>query len=111
MLHQDWNNIIFTPKKDENDKKNQNKFISQKQSSNNFELKPPPNLSKMIIESRNKKGHKQAELSKLAGISNILLQRWESGKEFPNNQQIAMLEKVLNTKLPRLMKVKKDEFN
>ena len=53
---------------------------------------------------------KQIELSKQLGISNLILQRWESGKEYPTNQQIANLEKILGTKLPRLLKVKKDNM-
>tara|TARA_Y100000816_G_C25841499_1_gene439754 strand:- start:84 stop:419 length:336 start_codon:yes stop_codon:yes gene_type:complete len=107
MLHQDWNNITFNSKKDESNKKNYNKIVSQKIPSDSFELKPPPNLCKIIIQARNNIGLKQIELSKKVGISNILLQRWESGKEFPTNQQIASLEKILNNKLPRLVKVKK----
>lgn len=109
MQHQDWNNIVFTNKQDTNLKKSKDKVISQKLSNNNFELKPPPSLSKSIIQARNTKGLKQIDLSKQAGISNLILQRWESGKEFPNNQQIANLEKILGIKLPRLIKVKKED--
>tara|TARA_X000000950_G_C13418289_1_gene459060 strand:+ start:23 stop:358 length:336 start_codon:yes stop_codon:yes gene_type:complete len=108
MQHQDWNNITFNNIKDQQNKKNYDKTISQKKSNNDFELKPPPSLSKNIIQARNAKGLKQSELSKIAGISNTILQRWESGKEFPNNQQISTLEKILGIKLPRLTKVKKD---
>ena len=110
MQHQDWNNITFTPKKNEIDKKNKDKTISQKGTNIEFELKPPPSLSKTIIQARNTKGLKQTDLSKQLGISNLILQRWESGKEYPTNQQIANLEKILGTKLPRLIKVKKDNL-
>lgn len=108
MQHQDWNNVTFTPKKDQTDKKHKDKSISQKASNFDYELKPSSSLSKTIVQARNTKGLKQSELSKQFGISNLILQRWESGKEFPNNQQIANLEKILGTKLPRLVKVKKD---
>lgn len=110
MQHQDWNNITFTPKKDEIDKKNKDKSISQKSTNIEFELKPTPSLSKTIIQARNTKGLKQTDLSKQLGISNLILQRWESSKEHPTNQQIANLEKILGTKLPRLIKVKKDNL-
>lgn len=110
MQHQDWTNITFTPNKDETNKKNKDKLISQKLSSKDYELKPSPMLSKTIIQARNTKGLKQTDLSKQIGISNLILQRWESGKEFPNNQQIANLEKTLGTKLPRLIKIKKDNL-
>ena len=110
MQHQDWNNITFTPIKDENHKKYKDKSISQKGSNIEFELKPSPCLSKKIIQARNTKSLKQIELSKQLGISNLILQRWESGKEYPTNQQIANLEKILGTKLPRLLKVKKDNM-
>lgn len=110
MEHQDWNNITFNTKKDQINEKNKNKLLSQKISNNDYELKPSPSLSKNIIQARNTKGLKQSDLSKLLGISNIILQRWESGKEFPNNQQIANLEKNLGIKLPRLIKVKKDNL-
>ena len=108
--HQDWNNITFTPKKDDMTIKNKNKSFSQKNSKIDFELKPSPSLSKTIIQARNTKGLKQSDLSKQLGISNLILQRWESGKEFPNNLQIANLEKILGTKLPRLVKEKKDNL-
>ena len=110
MQHQDWNNITFTPKKDETNKKYKAKSISQKNSNLDYELKPQLSLSKTIMQARNTKGLKQTDLSKLIGISNLILQRWESGKEFPNNQQIANLEKILETKLPRLLKIKKDNL-
>ena len=110
MQHQDWNNITFTPNKDEKEKLYKNKSISQKPSNNSFELKPSSSLSKNIIQARNSKGLKQIDLSKQLGVSNLILQRWESGKEFPNNQQIANLEKILSTKLPRLLRVKKDDL-
>lgn len=110
MDHQDWNKITFNSKKHEINEKNKNKLLSQKISNNDFELKPSPCLPKNIIQARNSKGLKQSDLSKLLGISSIILQRWESGKEFPNNQQIANLEKNLGIKLPRLIKVKKDNL-
>ena len=110
MQHQDWNNITFTPKKDQIEKKNKDKSISQKESNIEFEFKAPPTLSKTIIQARNTKCLKQTELSKLLGVSNLILQRWESNKEYPTNKQIANLEKILGTKLPRLLKVKKDNL-
>ena len=110
MDHQDWNNITFTPKKDLIDKKNKDKSISEKGSNIQYEFKAPLSLSKTIIQARNTKGLKQTDLSKQLGVSNLILQRWELGKEFPSNQQIANLEKILGSKLPRLLKVKKDNL-
>ena len=110
MHHQDWNNITFTPKSDLIDKKNKDKSISEKGSNIHYEFKAPLSLSKTIIQARNTKGLKQTDLSKQLGVSNLILQRWELGKEFPSNQQIANLEKIVGSKLPRLLKVKKDNL-
>ena len=107
MLHQDWNNITFTTKKDKLESINKDKNLSQKKSNQNYELKAPSNLSKSIIQARNTKSLKQDDLAKTIGVSSIVYKRWESGKENPTNLEIAKLEKILGIKLPRLIKVEK----
>ena len=47
----------------------------------------------------------QKDLSNDIGISLQILSRWESGKEFPTNLQIANIEKYLKVKLPRGKKI------
>ena len=47
----------------------------------------------------------QKDLSNDIGISLQILSRWESGKEFPTNLQIAKIKKYLKVKLPRGKKI------
>ena len=57
------------------------------------------------MQSRNALNKTQKELSNDIGISQQILSRWESGKEFPTNLQIANIEKYLKVKLPRGKKI------
>ena len=100
MEHQDYNTIVFTQKNNTTNKSN-NKQISQKQNNDNVIIEPAKNLGLIISQSRMLKNKNQKQLSQDLGISSVILSKWESGKEIPNNNQIAQIEKVLNIKLPR----------
>ena len=97
MEHQDYNTIVFTQKNNSNN----NKQISQKQNNDTVIIEPAKNLGLTISQSRMLKNKSQKQLSQELGISSVILSKWESGKEIPNNSKIAHIEKVLNVKLPR----------
>ena len=69
-------------------------------------MQAPKHLSQMISQARTTKNKTQKELASELGISYIVLNKWESGKENPTNNDIAKLEKHLGIKLPRIKKVK-----
>lgn len=106
MQHQDWNTVTFnnvseTKKREEYKKINSNKTSNP----NDFTLEAPTNLGKIISQARTAKNINQKQLSASIGVSQQILSRWESGKETPNNSQIATIEKHLGVKLPRCKKV------
>lgn len=106
MEHQDWNTVTFnTPsslkKRIDNQKIHSNKTTNPEK----FTLEAPNYLGKILSQARTAKNINQKQLSMQIGISQQILNRWESGKEFPNNSQIALLEKQLCVKLPRCKKV------
>ena len=110
LQHQDWNNITFNT-----NSKNTNNNINNNNNNNNnnkttntrneTKLDFPKELGKIIMQSRNASKKTQKELSNELGISLQILSRWESGKEFPTNLQIANIEKLLKIKLPRGKKI------
>ena len=110
MEHQDFNNVVFNSKetkKNTNQTKEIQKNISQKVANpETIKIEAPKKLGLLISQARTTKGLNQKQLSSQLGISNILLSRWESEKEIPNNTQIANIEKKLGIKLPRIKKIK-----
>ena len=113
MSHQDWNVVTFnseTVKKKEiikNEKQKQlSNYIAEK---GTIKLEAPKNLGTIISQARTTKNKTQKQLSAELGISAIILSRWESNKDNPDNAQIAKMEKILGIKIPRCKKVKLDE--
>ena len=112
MSNQDWNVITFNSKSEKTNTTNQ--IEKQKQTSNyipekgTVKLEPPKNLGITISQARTAKSKTQKQLAADLGISALILSRWESNKEPPNNAQIAKIEKILGTKLPRCKKSKID---
>jgi len=102
--YQDWNNIVFD-KKNSNTNKNTNNNANINNTSNEKKIDFPKELGKLIMQSRNALNKTQKDLSNDIGISQQILSRWESGKEFPTNLQIANIEKYLKVKLPRGKKI------
>ena len=125
MEHQDFktivlNNVSAKGKKavDEN-KKEVQKRISQKQVSSNdnevVKVQADKKLGQLLSQARLAKGFKTQgdfikELNQKTNlnISPQIYSKWESNKEVPTNEQIAKMEKVLTTKLPRNKKIKID---
>lgn len=110
MSHQDWNVVTFNSKTEKNN--SSIKTEKQKQISNfvpekgTVKLEPPKNLGAIISQARTAKNKTQKILASEIGISVLILSRWESNKETPDNAQIAKIEKLLATKLPRCKKIK-----
>lgn len=123
MEHQDFktvvlNNVSVKEKKavDQN-KKEVQKRISQKQVSSNdnevVKVQADKKLGQLLSQARLAKGFKTQgdfikELNQKTNlnISPQIYSKWESNKEVPTNEQIAKMEKVLTTKLPRNKKIK-----
>jgi putative transcription factor len=101
---QDWEQIYLTkPTKSEN-VKTFNQTTSQKEI-DEFNLKKPSlDFQKTLQQARLTKKMTQKDLALKAGIQLNILQGYENGKEIPSNLIISKLEKLLNTKLPRIYK-------
>jgi len=111
MEHQDWNHVTFnTPsqnaKKELAKKINSNKSFSKE----NIVMEAPKQLGQLIAQARTTYGKNQKELASSIGVSSQILGRWESNKELPNNAQIALIEKILKVRLPRIKKIQKEEY-
>ena len=115
MSTQDWNVVTFNSKKStENylDKREKEKKLSNYvPPEGTTKLEAPKKLGLLLSQARTAKKMTQKQLSVDLGISVLVLSRWESNKEIPNNAQIANIEKVLGTRLPRCRKLKIDNSN
>lgn len=99
---QDWEQVYLTK-----DSKNVNKMhVVQKETLiDEFNLKKPSlNFQKTLQQARLSQKMTQKDLALKAGIQLNILQSYENGKEIPSNLIISKLEKLLNTKLPRIYK-------
>lgn len=99
--HQDWNTVVFDKQKTPNKIVTQPKKISDNE---DIKLDVPKQLGQMILQARNANNKNQKQLAQEIGVAVQIVSRWESNKEFPNNKQIADIERVLKTKLPRIKK-------
>jgi putative transcription factor len=102
---QDWEQVYLTkPIKIEN-KNNSVKNQSNQKEIDEFNLKKPSlDFQKTLQQARLTKKLTQKDLALKAGIQLNILQGYENGKEIPSNLIISKLEKILNTKLPRIYK-------
>jgi len=66
--------------------------------------KPSLDFQKALQQARLSQKMTQKDLALKAGIQLNILQGYENGKEIPSNLIISKLEKLLNTKLPRIYK-------
>ena len=110
MNHQDWqqctfNTISNNAKQETFKKKNSTKTSNPEQ----FKLEQSNNLGKIIAARRVEQNIKQKELANKIGVSEQVLNRWESNKEILTNSNIATIEKILRIKLPRNKKIKVPE--
>jgi ribosome-binding protein aMBF1 (putative translation factor) len=108
MTHQDWEPVILTKTV-----KTEPKPLAPKNPLDTNELFVPPKinveLKTAIQQARMAQKLSQKELATKMAIPLATIHSYENGTAIPNNAFIAKLEKVLNTKLPRVVKNKKVE--
>ena len=107
MEHQDWNPVFLGNNSNKNKLTTSNKTISQKLPNPEKITEAPANLGKLISQAR--MGKPRDKIAQELGISSNILARWESGKDIPQNSDIAKIERILKVKLPRVKKVKVSE--
>jgi putative transcription factor len=108
MAHQDWETVVLTkPIKVET------KPHVEKNPLDSEEIVTPlkinVELKTAIQQARLAQKLSQKELAAKMAIPVATINTYENGTAIPNNAFIAKLEKVLNTKLPRVVKNKKPE--
>jgi len=106
MDHQNWTPIVLNNSNNSNNSGSLPKL--QNSDNDNIEIKTevPKHLCQLISQARTTKNKTQKVLASELGISYTILNKWESGKENPTNNDIAKLEKHLGIKLPRIKKIK-----
>lgn len=108
MSHQDWETVVLTkPVKVES------KPQVVKNPLDSEEIVAPPKinveLKTAIQQARLAQKLSQKDLAAKMAIPVATINTYENGTAIPNNAFIAKLEKVLNTKLPRVKKEKNQE--
>jgi ribosome-binding protein aMBF1 (putative translation factor) len=97
MQHQDWEPVIL--KKEEKKEKPQ----IQKSDIDIVKLKEPSlDFQKALQQARLVNKMSQKDLALKLGMNLNTMVNYEKGKEVPTNLIISKLEKILNTKLPRI---------
>ena len=96
---QDWETVILKktepPKDKPMEKINQDKVVLKE---------PSLDFQKALQQSRMVNKLSQKELALKLGMNVNTMINYEKGKEIPTNLIISKLEKILNTKLPRIQK-------
>jgi len=95
---QDWDTVILKkeqPKEKPLEKPNQDKVVLKE---------PSLDFQKALQQSRMVNKLSQKELALKLGMNVNTMINYEKGKEIPTNLIISKLEKILNTKLPRIQK-------
>jgi ribosome-binding protein aMBF1 (putative translation factor) len=94
---QDWETVILKkePPKEIKEKINQDKVVLKE---------PSLDFQKALQQSRMVNKLSQKELALKLGMNVNTMINYEKGKEIPTNLIISKLEKILNTKLPRIQK-------
>jgi ribosome-binding protein aMBF1 (putative translation factor) len=95
---QDWETVILKkepPKEKTIEKPNQDKVVLKE---------PSLDFQKALQQSRMVNKLSQKDLALKLGMNVNTMINYEKGKEIPTNLIISKLEKILNTKLPRIQK-------
>ena len=107
MSHQDWETVVLTKPIKVETKSTPPPVVNDGDivvhAKIDIELKNAIQKARMI----QKMSQKDLALKMAIPVSTII--GYENGKEIPNNAFIAKLEKILNTKLPRISKNKRVE--
>ena len=103
---QDWEQVILT-KKNVNSKDKSNNSSNNKKNEDIITInKSNGDLRKALQNARLNKKMSQKEVAQKLNVKANLIMDYESGKTAPNNSFISKLEKLYNTKLPRVTKSK-----
>ena len=101
---QDWETVILKktePQKEKPEKPEKSEKLNQ----DKVVLKEPSlDFQKALQQSRMVNKLSQKELALKLGMNVNTMINYEKGKEIPTNLIISKLEKILNTKLPRIQK-------
>jgi ribosome-binding protein aMBF1 (putative translation factor) len=102
-MHQDWETVVLKKsdiKTGESDKKE-----TQVKDKDKVVLKEPSlDFQKALQQARMVNKMSQKDLALKLGMNLNTMVNYEKGKEVPTNLIISKLEKILNTKLPRIQK-------
>ena len=102
-MHQDWTTVIL--KKEEKKDKNHVVNTNVEQNKDKIVLKEPSlDFQKALQQARMANKMSQKDLALKLGMNLNTMVNYEKGKEIPTNLIISKLEKILNTKLPRIQK-------
>lgn len=99
MQFQDWETVVL--KKETKESKEKEKTFNP----DKITLKEPSlDFQKALQQARLVNKMSQKELALKLGMNLNTMVNYEKGKEVPTNLIISKLEKILNTKLPRIQK-------
>ena len=100
---QDWEPVVL--KKSDTDKEREIKETNQTKNKDSVVLKEPSlDFQKALQQARMVNKMSQKDLALKLGMNLNTMVNYEKGKEIPTNLIISKLEKILNTKLPRIQK-------
>ena len=99
-IFQDWEPVVL--KKEE--KKELKEFKSDNDKDKVSIKEPSLDFQKALQQSRMVNKMSQKDLALKLGMNLNTMVNYEKGKEVPTNLIISKLEKILNTKLPRIQK-------
>lgn len=101
-MHQDWEPVVL---KKSDIKTSENKKEIQVKDKDKVVLKEPSlDFQKALQQARMANKMSQKDLALKLGMNLNTMVNYEKGKEVPTNLIISKLEKILNTKLPRISK-------
>jgi ribosome-binding protein aMBF1 (putative translation factor) len=99
-VFQDWEQVIL-----KKEKKDIESELIPKVKSDKVTLKEPSlDFQKALQQARMANKMSQKDLALKLGMNLNTMVNYEKGKEVPTNLIISKLEKILNTKLPRIQK-------
>ena len=107
MEHQDWNPVVFkkqVKKKQVNLKSQSVKKLEDDANDDFAHKKITLDLKLAIQQARNSRQMTQKQLANQMNLPVSMIINYENGKAIPNNRFISNLERVLQTKLPRVKK-------
>ena len=98
---QDWEPVVLK----KSDKERETKETNQPKNKDSVVLKEPSlDFQKALQQARMVNKMSQKDLALKLGMNLNTMVNYEKGKEIPTNLIISKLEKILNTKLPRIQK-------